>query len=270
MQCLEPQRVCNKDILTWCSQSFELVNRRLLANVSAVSLFFVILYFGSQAMVGVEQLASPVFVLMCFLIFSAFVFYLNIASLVSISYFSDHSEHISVNSIIRCFIPSQKMLLKLAILGVCVGIFFWYITLLMNPNNGVIATSENVFNNFASENLAVYYSLKTGAVFLFFVLLAKISLRTFFSLPLILFHGLSYEEAKDLSHKGILKNIPVMSNVLLLWTALILLAISVAPILVIFLLPLFAAFNYVTYRHIYLGEGLNEKLKNRQESMALS
>ena len=134
----------------------------------------------------------------------------------------------------------------------------------------MIKSSENLFNQFANENIAIFLSLKTGAVFLFFVLLTKISLRTFFSLPLILFHGLSYEVAKALSHKGILKNIQVMSKVLLLWTALIFITISVAPILVVFLLPLFAAFNYVTYRHIYLGEGINEKVKHRQESMALS
>lgn len=270
MQCLEPQRVCNKDIFTWFKQSFELINRRILANLLAVSLFFLVLFFSTQALAMSHQFASPVFMLFAFLIFTAFVFYLSIAGMVVISHSSDHSHVINMSHIVHSFMPSQKVIFKFAIIGICVGLFFWYISMLMNPGSSVIVSSENLINTFSSDQLAMFYIMKTGAVFLFYVLLAMLSLRSFFSLPLILFHGLSYQEAQSLSHKGIIKNIKVMSNVLLLWSVAILLVIKLAPVLILFLLPLFASFSYVTYRHIYLGEGLNEKAKAHQNCLAYS
>ena len=268
MQCLEPQRVCNKDIISWFKQSFELINRRILANFLAVALFFTILFFSTQALTVSDQFASPVFMLFGFLIFTAFVFYLSLAGLVLISHSSDHSHVINLSHIIQTFMPSQKIILKLSVIGIGVGIFFWYTSMLMNPGTSIITSSENLINKFSSDQLALFYIMKTGAVFLFFVLLAMLSLRSFFSLPLILFHGLGYEEAQKLSHKGIIKNIKVMSNVLILWSVAILLIIKVAPVLILFLLPLFACFSYVTYRHIYLGEGLNEKAKVHQTCMS--
>lgn len=270
MQCLEPQRVCNKDILSWFKQSFELINRRILANLFAVSLFFLILFFSTQILTVSNQLASPVFVLFGFLIFTAFSFYLSIAGLVVISHFSDHSHVISMSNVIHSFMPSQKILFKLSIIGICVGLFFWYCSLLMNPSASVIGSSKNLVHVLSSDHTTMFYMMKTGAVFLFFVLLAMLWLRSFFSLPLILFHGLSYEEAQGLSHKGIMKNINVMSNVLLLWTLTLLLIIKLAPVLILLLLPLFACFSYVSYRHIYLGEGLNEKAKTHQDVLSYS
>jgi len=270
MQCLEPQRVCNKDIFSWLKQSFELINRRILAYLFAVSLFFLILFFCTQALAVSNHLTSPVFILFGFLVFTAFVFYLSITSLVVISHYSDHSHVINIGSIIHSFMPSQKVILKLSIIGICVGLFFWYCSLLMNPGTSVIGSSENLIKVLSSDHTSMFYMMKTGAVFLFFVLLGMLWLRSFFSLPLILFHGLSYNEAQNLSHKGIMKNINVMSNVLILWTITLLLIIKLAPVLILFLLPLFACFNYVTYRHIYLGEGLNEKAKAHQDILSYS
>lgn len=270
MQCLEPQRVCNKDIFNWIKQSFELINRRILANLSAVSVFFLILFFSTQALVASQQMASPVFLLLTFLVFTAFVFYLCIAGLVIISHSSDHSHIINLNQIVHTFMPSQKTLLKLALVGVSVGVFFWYCSILMNPGSSVISSSESLIGFLGNDQLAIFYVMKTGVIFLFFVLLAMLALRSFFCLPLVLFHGLSYEEAQSLSHKGIIKNIKVMSNTLVLWTASILAAMKLAPVLILFLLPLFAGFVYVAYRHVYLGEGLNEKARERQQAIALS
>jgi len=270
MQCLEPQRVCNKDIFSWLKQSFELINRRILANLFAVCLFFLILFFSTQVLVVSNQLTSPVFLLFGFLVFTAFIFYLSIAGMVVISHYSNHSHVINMSSVIHGFIPSQKVILKLSIIGICVGLFFWYCSLLINPEASVIGSSEHLIRVLSNDHTAIFYMMKTGAVFLFFVLLAMLWLRSFFSLPLILFHGLSYSEAQNLSHKGIMKNIQVMSHVLILWAFIVLLTIKLAPVLILFLLPLFACFNYVTYRHIYLGEGLNEKAKARQVILSYS
>jgi len=270
MQCLEPQRVCNKDILCWFKASFELINRRFFANLFAVSLFFLILFFCTQALVVTHQFVSPVFMLFVFLIFTAFAFYLSIAGLIVISHFSDHSHVINLSNIIHSFVPSQKVVLKLSLIGICVGLFFWYCSVLMNPGSSIISSSESLIRVLSSDHTTMFYILKTAAVFLFFALLAMLLLRSFFSLPLILFHGLSYEEAQNLSHKGIIKNIKVMSHVLILWTVATLLIIKLAPMLILLLLPLFACFIYVTYRHIYLGEGMNEEVKAYQDVLSHS
>jgi len=270
MQCLEPQRVSSKDMINWFKQSFELINRRIIANVSAVGIFFLILFFSSQAMLASEALMTPVFLLFLFLVFTGFIFYLTLAGLVVISYCSDNSQTIHFSEIIHSFIPSQKMLLKLAIIAVSVGVCFWYISIMMNPGSSVLQSSENLIGSLGNDQIVFSYLLKTGTVFLFYVLLAMLALRSIFSLPLILFHGLSYDEAQSLSHKGMIKNIFVMTNVLGFWALCVLAASMLAPFLIFLLLPLFSCFIYVAYRQVYLGEGLNEKARVQHGALVVS
>jgi len=64
------------------------------------------------------------------------------------------------------------------------------------------------------------------------------SLRVFFSIPLMLFHGLDADAAQSLSHRAIVINIRPMSLVLLVWAMLLLGGMLLVPLLSLVLLPL--------------------------------
>lgn len=264
MQSMEPQYVEATDILKWLKQSFELINRRFLPFLILVCSFFLVLFFCTQAMSSVNQVVSPVFLLMGFLVFTAFIFYFSIAGLIMISYSADHSQNIQMSAIIQQLLQNQKGFLKMAILGTCIGLFYWYASLLLNVDKSVLGSSEQIISLLSKNSTLVFYLLKTSAVFLYFVVLVMFTLRTFFSVPLILFHDLSYAEAQLLSQKAILKNLKVMSSVLMMWIVVFMMAMNIAPVLAVILLPVFAAFIYVAYRHIFLGLGSNEKVRARK------
>ena len=270
MQTMEPQLVESKDITCWLKQAYLLINRRILAYLVSVSLFFVALFFCSQALMSASTIGSPILLLVVFLVFTVFLFYFTLAELVMVSYSSDHSHSINPSTIIHTFLPNQKVFFKMAVFGVVIGISYCFASILLNPGKDVYAISEQIIALLTKDSTLIFYLFKTGAVFLCFILLVMFMLRTFFCVPLILFHDMNYAEAQALSHRAIMKNMKVMSIVLMMWVTVFIVAIKVAPVLAIVLLPLFSTFNYVSYRHIFLGQGTNEKVKERKEVVALS
>jgi len=270
MQTMEPQRVESKDISLWLKQAYFLINRRVLAYFLSVSLFFVSLFFCSQALASASAIGAPILLLVVFLIFTAFLFYFTLAELVMVSFSSDHSHSINPSAIIHAFLPNQKVFLKMTVFGVVIGISYCFASVLLNPGKDVYAISEQILTLLTKDSTLIFYLFKTGAVFLCFILLVMFTLRTFFCVPLILFHDMNYAEAQALSHRAIMKNIKVMSIVLMMWVTVFVISVNVAPALAIVFLPLFSAFNYVSYRHIFLGQGTNEKVKESKAAVALS
>ncbi len=267
---MEPQMVEPKDITRWLKQAYDLMNRRILAYLLSVSLFFICLFFCSQALVSASIMAAPILLLVVFLIFTAFLFYFTLAELVMVSFSSDHSHSINPSAIIHTFLPNQKVFFKMTVFGVVIGISYWFASVLLNPGKDVYTISEQIITLLTKDSTLIFYLLKMGAVFLCFILLVMFTLRTFFCVPLILFHDMNYSEAQTLSHRAIMKNMRVMSIVLMMWVTVFIIAINVVPALAIVFLPLFSAFNYVSYRHIFLGQGTNENVKERKEAVALS
>jgi len=270
MQTMEPQQVELKDIKAWLLQALELIHRKIAAFLLSVVLYFVSLFFCSQALTSITSFGAPIFLLLTFLIFSAFIFYFILAELVMVSHCSDHSQSINPGALIHNFLPSQKVFLKMALFGITIGLAYWCASIALNPEKDILSISEQIIFLLSKDSTLVFYLLKIGAVFLYFILLVMFTLRTFFSIPLILFHDLNYAEAQALSHRAIMKNIKVMSIVLMMWVVVFMLSMSLMPVFAVVLLPLFAAFNYVSYRHIFLGQGLNEKVKQSKETVAFS
>ncbi|MDH3327502.1 MAG: hypothetical protein OEM38_12405 [Gammaproteobacteria bacterium] len=264
MQGLEPQHVQGKDVLTWFIQSFQLIHRRFFSYFTAVTLFFVSLFLISQAIHLVQHVFPPLLLLVTFLITSAFIFYFFIAGLVMISHCSDHSQHINMNNIVQYFLPEQKTFFKMTIIAISVGLFYWVVSMVFNPGSDIFAMSQTTISLITDNNTVLFYVFKTGAVFLYFLLLVMFSLRTFFSVPLVIFHNLNYSDAKQLSQKAIFKNIKVMAHVLLSWSFIFFISMVFTPFLAIIFMPLFATFGYVAYRHIFLGKSTNQKAEELQ------
>jgi len=257
MQGLYPRQVETKDVFAWFQQSVQLINRNFLNYLFSVLIFFGCLLAISQGIQLFAASAPALVLLLVFLFAGVFVFYFFIAALVVVSYCADHTESVTPSMVIQQFVSVQRAFLRMTISAVLLGLLYWYISVLMNPGSDISSMSEKTIALISKESSVVFYAFKVSAMFLYFLLIVKFFLRTFFSVPLIVFHGLSYQEAKMLSHNGIIKNIRPMSYVMLVWFIALSAATLFAPVLAIGLMPLFATFGYVAYRHIYLGQGEN-------------
>ncbi len=266
MQCLDPQTVETKDALAWLKQSFALITRRYCAYISLVTFIFIVLFLASQSintlmMAGLAEYASSIVTVFALLVFSAFTFYFIFSNLILLSFWSDQSERFSLHSLLRIVLPNQKTIFKMALLAIITGLLFWCITLLFHPDKNLLTTTSGILQMLASSDSAIRFIFSESAVFLYFLLVASLFFRTLFSLPLILFHQLSYHEARALSQKAIQKNLRVLGNVMLIWIVVLLLVIKMAPVLAVLLIPLFSTYLYVAFRHIFWGQGCNEKVK---------
>lgn len=261
MQYLEPQCVDTKDILKWFKQSLELISRRWLAYISSVSVFFLIVYFAAQSIVSLGELGSPIALVSILVIFSAFIFFFILSNLVLLAYWSDHSQGFSLNSLFNSFLPSQKVFFKMAIVAVSSGFFFWYVSILLHPEKNLLSSSLDILQMLDNNHSSIQFVFSEGAVFLYFSLIVMFIFRTLFSVPLILFHHLNYQDAQHLSQKALMKNVKVVSHILLIWVCLFLAAIKIAPVLAALLLPIFGTFLYVSFRHIFWKQGCNERQK---------
>lgn len=261
MQCLDPQTVELKEALSWFRQSVELVYRRGLAYLTSVFFFFAVLFVVSQSTVLFTEMVSPVVTVSALIIFSAFAFFGILASLVILSHCSDHSENYRIKSLLNAFMPNQRVFFQMALLAVSCGLFFWYTTIILHPEKNLLTSSVGILEMLSSNDSMLAFIFSENAVFLYFSLIVFLIFRTFFSVPLILFHQLNYHDSQTLSQKAIIKNIKVLSQVMAIWIIAFLLCIQVAPLLATLLLPVFATFVYVSFRHIFWGQGSNERAK---------
>ena len=269
MQCLEPRSVDLKDSLNWFKQAIELISRRFITYSLSLVLFFTTLFFASQSITTISETSSPIIFTALLVLFSAFIFFFILAKLILVSHCSDNSRQFNLENLFSLFIPNQKVFFKMSVLAVSTGFLFWYISIVFHPDKNLLASSESIMSMLNTSDSIIYFLLTESAAFLYFSLIVFFIFRTFFSIPLILFHQLGYEEAQQLSHKGLIKNINVMFHVLAIWVVMFLVSIKFAPALAILLLPLFATYMYVSFRHIYWGQGTNETAKE-VESTAIA
>lgn len=261
MQCLDPQTVELKEALRWFKQSFELICRRYIAFFSSVALFFAVLYCASQLVSQLSALDSPIIMVSVLVVFSAFAFFVILANFILLSHWANHSENFNLQIFIRSFMPNQKVFFQMALLAVVSGLFFWYVTIILHPEKNLLTSTTNIIQMLGSTDSLLQFIVSENAVFLYFALLVFLLFRTYFSVPLILFHQLSYQEAQSLSQKGIIKNIKVITQIMAIWIIAFLMAIQAAPIMAVLLLPLFGTFLYISFRHIFWGQGSNEAAK---------
>ncbi len=261
MQSLEPQSVDMNDALGWFVQAAELLGRRVFAYTTSILLFFFILFALSRSSSQLSGLDAPMVVTSGLIVLSAFLFFLVLANFIVLTHWADRSERYNFKIFMHTFMPHQKVFFQMAVLSVSLGLFFWYMTVMFDPHKNVAETFNQLFAMLGSSDTIFWFVVKESAVFLYFALVAFLLFRTIFSFPLILFHQLSYQEAKNLSQKALLKNIRVLVNVMLIWILIFMLSIQLAPILAALLFPLFAAYLYVSFRHIFWRQGCNKAVK---------
>jgi len=256
MDVLQPRRVELKSVGSWMRESVKLIGRRPLGFLAALLAFFFASYAALRAAMSISDVASGVWLLAAFLPFCSVVLVYVLAELVMVAHHSDHSERVSASADASLLFRSQKSFVKLALLAFLIGAGLWMLGVSLNPGRTetFVQACQALADRMAFEQDAPAGVLtQICAGMLYFLLLSMFSLRTFFSIPLMLFHDVEYSVAKALSQKAILLNMLPMSVSLFTWAALFLLAMAKTPFLAIFLLPIFGAFVYVCYRHIFLG-----------------
>jgi hypothetical protein len=180
---------------------------------------------------------------------------------VVLSHCSDNAQPVSFRNQLAALFPAQNSVFKMALLALFVGAFYWVAAISVSPEKNLLSICTLVVEQMlAEQQWPVMFELQLTATFLYFLLLAMFSLRIFFSVPLVLFHELNNKEAQALSHRAILINLRPMSTVLFIWIIAFMGSMAVAPVLAALMFPLFAAFIYVAYRHVFLGETENKAM----------
>ncbi len=269
MQMLEPRKVDVKDIIGWFKEAQSLLIRRVLLFFFSVFFFFLILFFSIRAFSDLAEHTPPLILLPLFLVFTSFILYLLVTDLVMSAMASDNSQKFGINERIMTLLSNQAALLQMAMMGFLVGATLWTISLSIKIEQDVISACISVVEKLIlTKDMPVFFMLKLVSVLLYFMLLGMFILRNVFCIPLVVFHELSYKEAKVLSHKAIMLNFPAMSAALLLWAMLLLGAMVIANVFSILLLPLLAAFLFVAYRHIFLDQKSNSPARALSENTA--
>ncbi len=266
MQMLEPRKVDVKDIIAWFKEAQSLVIRRVLLFFSGVFVFFLVLFFSIRAFANLAEHLPPLILLPLFLVFVSFILYLFFTDLIMSAMAADNSEKFSLHERIMTLLPNQGALFRMAIMGFLVGASLWVISLSMKIDQDIVTACISVVDKLVlTKDMPIFFMLKLVSVVIYFMMLGMFFLRTLFCIPLILFHELSYQEARTLSHKAIILNFHAMGTALLLWAILLLGTLVLANVLSIILLPLFAVFLFIAYRHIFLGQISNSPARALSE-----
>ena len=259
MKTIEPRRVQISDTFVWVKEALELISRRFPAFLLSIALFILPVYASVAAVSSFARLVPAPAAVAILLVFCSFILLFIMADMVVVAFLSDNSRSAKLSERMSALLPEQKILFKLSFMAFLVGSSIWVVSLTINPNKDFFVACQQVVDMMMAEkDMPVLFVTKLTAGILYFLVIALYGLRTFFSLPLVIFHQMEYKEAKALSHRALYINIQPMSVALAMWVILFMLSLTVLSILALVLFPLFAAFIYVSYRHIFMGQLENE------------
>ncbi|MDH5546559.1 MAG: hypothetical protein OEZ43_13270 [Gammaproteobacteria bacterium] len=270
MKTIEPRRIAVADTLFWLKEALELISRRLLVFIGSVTLFVVSVYVAIRAVVPLIPESPSLLILSIFLIFCAFSLFVILTDLIVLAFLSDNSLAADPGERLRTVLPEQKKLLRLALMALLVGASIWVTFLYVHPSRDLYQACDKVLSSILlDKDNPISFIFKLTATVLYFLILALVGLRTFFSIPLIVFHDLNYVEAQALSQRAIYINIQAISMALVTWILMFMVSMSVVPIASAVLFPLFGAYVYVAYRHVFLGQKENKPAKELSKKVAL-
>ncbi len=240
---LEPRRVSLSDIPHWARESWQLLWRRPLGFVGA-SLVYHGLALSSQSIPWIALLLS---VLLCYMLLLVAILGAEAADL------HRRLGPVRIYAVLR---RAVVCLALLAALYVSIFIIAAVITALLLP--GLPAGEQP-----AREALAILRWVEPGELSFMILFMGTIVTSMWFLAPLLALHDLGLRDARALARRAFVKNdivVLVASNVpffTILGCALI---TEVSMLLSPLLVPLIAIFQYVAYRHVFLGRRENAPL----------
>ena len=242
-QPLEPGYARVADIPDWARESWRLLWRRPLTFFAVSAAYHGIAFSGSS--IAFVSLLIPV--LVCQAVTLVLIRYAEAA---------DHAKKVSLRVL---YTTVRRVILGLLLFTlICVAIFVvaLFAAALLAPDVPAGETG-------ASEVFPLYRWLWPGTVSFLVLYTGTIMTFTWFLFPLLALNELAIGEARALARRAMRKNekVVVIASTLpfLLLVGLGLLS-EVSYLLSLPAVPLYAAFQYVSYRHILLGRKQNAPL----------
>jgi len=238
--CLEPQRVSVRDIPHWARESWQLLWRRPLGFLAA-SLVYHGLALTSQSIPWIALLLS---VLLC---------YMLLLVVIAGAEAADHHRALGAAQIYALLRRVVVSLSLLTVLYLCIFIVAAVLTALLF--SGVTGGEQS-----SREPAAVLLWIEPGELSFMILYMGIIVTSSWFLAPLLALHELGLRDARALARRAFDKNdivVLVASNVpffTILGCALVSdVSVALSPLLV----PLIAIYQYVAYRHVFLGRRQN-------------
>jgi hypothetical protein len=239
-QPLEPGYVRVEDIPDWAREAWRLLWRRPLAFFAVSAVYHGVALSGSS--IPVLSLVLPVLVCQaCLLLLIRFV------------RATDHSTRVEAAELYQTL--RRAILFMLVFTLICLAIFI--VALLAAT---ALAPEVPAGDSVASEGLPLFRWLWPGTLALLILYTGTIMTFTWFLMPLIALHEMTIGDARALARLAVRRNekvILIASVVPFLVLILLGLLTEASTLLSPVVVPLFAAFQYVSYRHVFLGRKQN-------------
>lgn len=239
--CFEPGRVSIRDIPDWAAESWRLLWRRP-AVFFAVSIAYHLLALAAGS---IPYLSMLVAILVCH------IFLLILIALAESADLGKAVEFLPVYAMVRRAI---LCLLLLTTLYVCIFVAAAVIAALVLADVSSAGDSSR-------QLLAFLQWIGPGEVAFMILFMGTIVTSTWFLAPLLALHELGTADSRALAKRAFDKNdivVLVASNVPF-FTILVVAALSeISLLLSLAIVPLFAIYQYVSYRHVFLGRRQNE------------
>ncbi len=246
---LEPRRVEIRDIPDWLRESFGLFKRKPVL-FSSLSIIYFLLGFSTMSIGALGFLLT---ILLC---------QIAICILVMIAQAADHSKRVNISAGYKIIRNVIGYLLLLTLLYAMIYIAIFLVTQFIEFD--VPSTPHT------SETVLSLISVLIYGDFAFKIIYLGVTITTFWFLtPIISLTELKLGEAISLARRGECKNALVV-YVASYGPLFVIVAASLVSELSLFLsiilLPLFGAYQYVSYRHVYLGRKNNNPALARQRA----
>jgi hypothetical protein len=238
--CLEPRRVSVRDIPHWARESWQLLWRRPLGFIAA-SLVYHGLALSSHSIPWLALLLS---ILLCYMLLLAVIVGAEAAD-----------NHRALGAA-RIYAMLRRVVVSLSLLSafyLCIFVVAAVLTALLLPQ---AADGEQA----ARQQLAVLRWIEPGELSFMILFMGTIVTSTWFLAPLLALHDLGLRDARVLARKAFDKNdivVLVATNVPFFGILGCALISEVSVALSLLLVPLIAIFQYVSYRHVFLGRREN-------------
>ena len=250
-QPLEPGYARVEDIPDWAREAWGLLWRRPLAFFAVSAAYHGIAFSGSS--IAFVSLLIPV--LVCQAVTLILIRHAEAA---------DHATRVSLQAV---YATLRRLILGLLLFTlICVAIFVVAVLAAV-----LLAPEAPAGETGAAEVFPLYRWLWPGTVSFLVLYTGTIMTFTWFLFPLLALNELAIGEARALARRAMRRNekvVVIASALPFLLLVLLGLMSEVSYLLSIPAVPLYAAFQYVSYRHVFLGRKQNAPLPLKAARMA--
>lgn len=238
--CLEPERVSVKDIPGWAAESWSLLWRRPVVFFAAS-----IAYHGIALAAGsIPYLSMLVAILVC---------HIFLLVLIRLAQSADLGKAVGFLRVYAAVRGAILCLLLLTALYLCI---FTVAAVLA----ALLLADASSGGGASRQAFAALQWIGPGQVSFMILFMGTIVTSTWFLAPLLALHELGTKDSRALAKRAFVKNdivVLVASNVPFFATLLLAAMTEISLLLSLVIVPLFAIYQYVSYRHVFLGRKHN-------------